>query len=190
MNRSKRDKIVEAADLLFYQKGYEFTSFADIASSVSISRGNFYYHFKTKDDILTAVINRRLDMTDDMLNGWDIKSQNPTERIMSFVHILISNKSKIERYGCPVGTLTTELSKLRHPALEDATRLFSLFKTWLMQQFVALGFEEQSEPMAMHILGRSQGVATLLNAFKDDDFLQNEIRQMQDWLEDQIEKIQ
>ena len=45
-----------AADRLFYRQGYEHTSFADIADAVRISRGNFYYHFKTKDEILDAVI--------------------------------------------------------------------------------------------------------------------------------------
>ena len=50
-----RDHIVEIADQLFYQQGYEHTSFADIAEAVNISRGNFYYHFKAKDEILNAV---------------------------------------------------------------------------------------------------------------------------------------
>ena len=44
---STRQDIVEKADLLFYQHGFENTSFADIADAVGISRGNFYYHFKT-----------------------------------------------------------------------------------------------------------------------------------------------
>ena len=58
-----RDQIVDAADQLFYQQGFEHTSFADIANAVNISRGNFYYHFKTKDDILDAVIDLRLANT-------------------------------------------------------------------------------------------------------------------------------
>ena len=49
-----RDSIVQAADALFYERGFEHTSFADIADAVRISRGNFYYHCKTKDEILTA----------------------------------------------------------------------------------------------------------------------------------------
>ena len=46
-NKSTRDQIVEAADLLFYHQGFEHTSFSDIAGTVKISRGNFYYHFKS-----------------------------------------------------------------------------------------------------------------------------------------------
>lgn len=51
-----RDHIVAAADPLFYRQGFEHTSFAAIADAVQISRGNFYYYFKSKDKILDAVI--------------------------------------------------------------------------------------------------------------------------------------
>ncbi len=64
------DQIAAAADELFYRQRYEHTSFADIASAVHISRGKFYYHFKTKDDILTAVIESRLAATGRLLQQW------------------------------------------------------------------------------------------------------------------------
>ena len=59
--RGTREHIVRAADELFYKQGFEHTSFADVAHAVGISRGNFYYHFKTKDEILAAVIGAEPD---------------------------------------------------------------------------------------------------------------------------------
>lgn len=53
----------------FYESEFEATSFAEIAKAVGISRGNFYHHFKTKDDILDAVIARRTDLACSMLDG-------------------------------------------------------------------------------------------------------------------------
>ena len=67
---STRELIVEKADSLFYEGGFEATSFAEIAAAVGISRGNFYHHFKTKDAILEAVIVRRMERTRAMLDGW------------------------------------------------------------------------------------------------------------------------
>ena len=104
---STRDRIIETADRLFYQQGFEATSFADIASAVGISRGNFYHHFKTKDDILDAVINQRLANTEQMLDHWEVTGNDPAERIRSFIHILIVNGEKIRKFGCPVGTLSS-----------------------------------------------------------------------------------
>ena len=49
-DKKTRDYIIEAADRLVYRQGFEHTSFTDIADAVGISRGNFYYHFKSRDD--------------------------------------------------------------------------------------------------------------------------------------------
>lgn len=183
---STRDRIIETADHLFYQQGFEATSFADIAAAVGISRGNFYHHFKTKDDILDAVINQRLANTEQMLDRWEVSGNDPADRIRSFIHILIVNGDKIRKFGCPVGTLSSELAKLNHAAQSDAAGLFTLFRTWLCRQFVALGFGRQSDGLAMHVLARSQGVATLANAFDDEGFLKSEVDLMCDWLDQQI----
>lgn len=177
-----RNHIVEAADRLFYRQGYEHTSFSDIADAVRISRGNFYYHFRTKDEILDAVIDRRLANTRNMLERWEAEGNDPAERIRSFIRILIANWDDIKLYGCPVGTLSTELAKLDHAAQGEANRLFTLFRTWLRRQFTLLGREADSDALAMHLLARSQGVAMLANAFRDEDFVRQEVDGMCDWV--------
>src|SRR5262245_26745390 len=93
--RTTHEQIVEAADELFYRRGYENTSFADIADVVQISRGNFYYHFKSKDDILDAVIRLRLANTKRMLAQWESEGEHPADRIRSFIHMLTANQAKI-----------------------------------------------------------------------------------------------
>lgn len=180
-----RDQIVDAADQLFYQKGFEHTSFADIANAVNISRGNFYYHFKTKNDILDAVIDLRLANTQRMLEQWQQQGDLPRDRVRCFIHILIANQSKILLYGCPVGTLTSELAKLDHAALDKASSVFSLFRGWLTQQFSALGMADNADALAMHVLARSQGIATLASAFNDKDFINHEVNQLCLWLDNQ-----
>ncbi len=49
-----RQRIVEAANRLFYHKGYNQTSFSDVVEAAGVPRGNIYYYFKTKDEILEA----------------------------------------------------------------------------------------------------------------------------------------
>jgi TetR/AcrR family transcriptional repressor of nem operon len=186
-NKTTRDHIIEAADQLFYRQGFEHTSFANIADAVQISRGNFYYHFKTKDEILDAVIHLRLANTRMMLEKWEIEGKQPADRIRSFIHILIGNRAKIKRYGCPVGTLCTELAKLNHASQTEANKLFTLFRTWLRRQFTLLGRKHDADELAMHLLARSQGVATLANAFYDEKFIKLEVKQLDDWLDSYVE---
>lgn len=183
MNASAtREQIIEAADRLFYRQGYEHTSFTDIADAVHISRGNFYYHFKTKDEILNAVIETRLARTRTMLERWENEGKDPVDCILSFIHMLIANRADIKRFGCPVGTLKSELAKLNHASQDEANKLFTLFRVWLRRQFTLLGQETSADALAMHLLARSQGVATLASAFHDDKFIKEEVRLMHEWL--------
>jgi len=187
--RTTREQIVEAADSLFYQQGFEHTSFADIADAVQISRGNFYYHFKTKDEILDAVINLRLANTRKMLDQWEVAGETPKDRIQNFINILIMNRAKIKKFGCPVGTLCTELNKLNHESQTDANKLFTLFRTWLRRQFKLLGREADADELAMHVLARSQGVATLASAYGDEKFLKHEVKLLTDWLQECVKSV-
>lgn len=181
---STRETIVDTADRLFYERGFDFTSFADIAGAVEISRGNFYHHFKSKDEILAAVIENRVARTRAMLAAWEAASDEPLERLRSFAHILIVNGRKIKMHGCPVGTLCTELAKLEHPARKDANGLFALFRDWLRDQFVALGLARDADSLALHLLSRSQGIAVLANTFADDAFVKREVADLDRWLDD------
>jgi AcrR family transcriptional regulator len=181
-NTLTRDRIVDKADQLFYEQGFEHTSFAQIAEALGISRGNFYYHFKTKDEILDAVISHRLMRTNSMLDNWELEGETPTDRIRRFINILVMNRAKIKRFGCPVGTLCTELAKLNHPAKGHANELFTLFRTWLRRQFEQLNRNDDADELALHLLAFSQGVATLSSAFQDEKFLQNGVSRLDDWL--------
>lgn len=184
--QTTKERIIDAADDLFYQKGYEFTSFADIADEVNISRGNFYHHFKTKDDILGAVISHRMNKTKKMLKEWEDESKDAEGRIRCFIHILIANYAKIKLYGCPVGTLTTELAKLDHASQEDANQIFTLFRKWLSKQFKELGLKKEADSLAMHLLALSQGVATMATAFPSEAYVKQEVNHMNEWLRQQI----
>ncbi|MBN8648483.1 MAG: TetR/AcrR family transcriptional regulator [Caulobacterales bacterium] len=183
-----RDKIINIADKFFYEKGFENTSFADIAANLNISRGNFYHHFKTKDEILDEVIKQRLKNTQNMVDNWDLENENPAARLKTFVKILIRNQSKIMEFGCPVGTLCTELSKLNHKAQNDANELFILFQTWMVRQFNQIEIYENANKHAMHLLMRTQGMAVIANAFRDENFVQTEVDNACSWIDEIIEK--
>ncbi|MFZ5733407.1 MAG: TetR/AcrR family transcriptional regulator [Pseudomonadota bacterium] len=181
-----KTRIVGAADDLFYRQGFDHTSFADIADAVRISRGNFYFHFKTKDQILDAVIGRRMEASRQRLESYE-RGCGPADAIRKFINIVIDNKSDIKRFGCPLGTLSGELSKLDHASRTQAVKLLALFREWLRAKFTELGFGEEADDYAMHVLAWSQGVATLTNAFRDDRFIRREVEQINAWLDMQLE---
>ncbi len=54
----RRNELMDAAEQLFVEKGFEHTSASDIIRKVGVAQGTFYYYFESKDDILNAVIDR------------------------------------------------------------------------------------------------------------------------------------
>lgn len=188
--QTTRADIIEAADQLFYQRGYEHTSFADIANEVKISRGNFYHHFKSKDEILDAVIELRLAKTQKMLDRWENEADTPADCIRSYIHIVITNQTKIKLYGCPVGTLSTELAKLNHASKAEANRIFTLFRGWLRKHFVLLGHKAAADELAMRVVAWSQGIATMANAFRDQKFVNHEVAYMDAWLDSYTKRVE
>lgn len=177
-----REQIVRAADDLFYRRGFEHTSFADIARSVEISKGNIYYHFKTMAEVLHAVIEARLQARREILRQWESEEPTARGRIERYIDIVAVNAPDIEQYGCPVGTLTTELAKLSHPCRDEAVEIMTLFRTWLRDQFRQLGRPTDADDLAMHVLAASQGIATLSNAYQDQTFVQRELTELRTWL--------
>lgn len=57
----RKNEILDAAGILFTEKGYENTSVTDIMNAVGIAKGTLYHHYKSKEDILNALIKRQTD---------------------------------------------------------------------------------------------------------------------------------
>ncbi len=178
-----RRRIVSAADDLFYRRGFEHTSFTDIADAASIPRGNFYYYFKTKDDILSAVIQQRSQDIKNMLAQWDEEFSSPHDRLKREVKMIVNSQEKIKEHGCPLGSLCLELSKLQHMQQYSANEMFEIFRDWNARQFSLLGYEQEANQLALHLLARIQGIATILNAYEDQAFLEHEVALLDDWID-------
>lgn len=87
-----------------------------------------------------------------MLDGWHAEGAGPRERILSFIHMLITNRAKIMAFGCPAGTLSSEFAKLDHVA-----EIFGLFRDWLTGEFRAPGAGDRVDALALYLLSWSQG---------------------------------
>jgi TetR/AcrR family transcriptional repressor of nem operon len=178
-----RQRIVNAARNLFYHQGYLATSFTDIARTADIPRGNFYYYYKTKDELLSDVINSRVDILRTQLDEWDQTLDEPKARLSSFLSLLLRNEEEIVRYGCPLGTLNCEMSKTDTAHMSRAIALFEVALAWLAHQFCALGYADESPMLAMHLFGGLQGAAILSQAYRNTRFLHYEIQTIKEWLQ-------
>jgi len=179
---TNRDKIVQAADQLFYVNGYNQTSFSDIAEETGIPRGNFYYYFKTKDDILTAVLDYRSGLINEMLESCEQHSTEPREQLLYLVEILNREEDNIINYGCPIGTMNSELSKSSINLQQQVAVLFETLRVWIEKKLSDTGFSHRAQALSMEILSRLQGTTVLANVYHDVEFLRRSAKQHRQWL--------
>jgi AcrR family transcriptional regulator len=178
-----RAEIIACAKDLFYHRGYAATSFSDIVDAAGVYRGNIYHYFKTKDEILEAVVTQRLQEFRAVQGEWERQCRDPRDRLMAFVEMIVQNENDLVRFGCPIGTLNTELGKGRRDLQHSAKALFDLFRDWLARQFVALGRQAEAASLALHLLGRAQGISLIAHVYQDAAVLEREVATLREWLD-------
>jgi AcrR family transcriptional regulator len=178
-----RQRIIEAANRLFYHKGYNQTSFSDVVEAAGVPRGNIYYYFKTKDEILEQAIAYRLARIRVMLEGWSGSYRTPVERLHRFVDILQNSAEAIMRYGCPMGSLNTELGKDQAVLQAQAEQLFSVFENWLTDQFAELGYAGRARELALRLMAQGQGISVIAHVHSDPAFLERERLHLRRWID-------
>ena len=179
-----RQQLVTEVDQLLYHRGFHAMSFADIAKQCGVSKGNLYYYFKTKEALLQAVIEFRVSQIKLMLKQWEEEFQTPIERLKRYAKIVEIEADNVVQYGCPMGSLNTELAKVE-PELQKIARLqLDIFKHWLKKQFKQLGAGARSEQLTMSLMARTQGISIMAQAFHDNKFITKELSQVMQWLDE------
>lgn len=181
---ANRQRIVDAADHLFYSRGYNQTSFSDISDETGIPRGNFYYYFKTKEDILAAVVDARLVEFRAMLKSCEEATSDPLQRLHALTRFPLQQEAQVLQYGCPIGSLSSELVKEQDTEISQArlTAVFDLLKSWIEEQLNKLGQSSRGADIAKDLLAKMQGIILIANVYKDAPFLHRSIDDLQSWL--------
>src|SRR6201989_1242800 len=113
-----RQRLVESARYLFWERGFAGTSMADLLAHAEVNSGSFYHFFESKEALLREVLNGYLHSRPPMLVAPAFaQTDEPVERIFA---ILAGYRGRILqtecRYGCPLGRLALEIDPDNRPA--------------------------------------------------------------------------
>jgi TetR/AcrR family transcriptional regulator, transcriptional repressor for nem operon len=106
-----RNRIVESALYLFWLRGYAATTVAEILERAAANPGSFYFLFKTKEDLLLAVLDLYIQTLNSVvINPVLEKIQDPVDRVFGVLDFYRQNLIKTDcTYGCPIGRLALEI---------------------------------------------------------------------------------
>jgi AcrR family transcriptional regulator len=180
--RSKRDRLVDAATELIYRQGIEITTLADIAGAAEVPLGNVYYYFKTKDEIIDAVVQSHLHIIRATLAAIEANHRTPKARLKALVKVLVGEQDAIAEYGCPQGSLCSEVNKRGSGSDHFAADLMRVPLTWVEEQFRLMGRRDANE-LAVTLIATYQGAALLSNTLGDPTLMVRESRRLGRWID-------
>jgi TetR/AcrR family transcriptional regulator, transcriptional repressor for nem operon len=113
-----RDRLIDSARYLFWERGYAGTSMADLLDHARVNSGSFYHFFESKEALLREVLEGYLFALRPMIvDPAFAKTDDPVERIFA---ILAGYRERIlatdSKYGCPLGRLALEIDPENRPA--------------------------------------------------------------------------
>ena len=127
----RRAEIMDAAMLLFMEKGYANTTTQDIVDKVNISRGLLYYHFKNKEDILYCLVERYSEkLLRDIHVIVNDDDKTAIEKIRAFIDATIISTDNVSAEGTELQKTVDlkenryMLDKLSHKLIEKLTIYF------------------------------------------------------------------
>jgi AcrR family transcriptional regulator len=177
----KRERLIAAACDLFYRQGIAATTLAHIAEAAEVPVGNMYYYFKTKDDIVAAVVEARTEEIRSATAAVQRRHGSPKARLKALVALLAESRDRIADHGCPLGTLCTELANQPGQSPSLTAPLMQTLLDWAEQQFHAMG-RRDARDLALELVISYEGSALLTNALAQPELMAHEARRLEKWI--------
>jgi TetR/AcrR family transcriptional repressor of nem operon len=177
----KRERLVAAAREVLYTRGVEKSTLADIAAAADVPVGNVYYYFKTKDALVSAVVEDYRGAIGDLGARLSLE-QDPASRLKALLAVLAAHRERLASYGCPVGSLNAELAKRDDDLRTEAGAILAGQVDWAQSQFQEMGRDDDRE-LAVALIAAWEGVVLLAAALRDPQLISTEISRLGRWID-------
>ncbi|WP_319530375.1 helix-turn-helix domain-containing protein [uncultured Cohaesibacter sp.] len=168
-----RERIIDAANRLFYQEGIRAVSVDAVAEKAGVTKKTLYYHFKSKDDLITAYLTSRdqpnLALYEEWFDTADGQIEDKVEAI--FVHLARSARHSKWR-GCGFLRTAAELANMPgHPAMKVGAAHKKKFESWLAGRLSEAQIP-RPEAIARQIILLLDGAFSIMLVHRDPDYIE------------------
>jgi AcrR family transcriptional regulator len=177
----KRERLIASATELVYREGLERPTLAEIAEAADVPAGNVYYYFKTKDELIEAVVEARATQVRALLDALG-RRRTPAARLKALARNWLDASDTVAGHGCPLGSLSVELTDHGNDLAAQAERLFADLIDWATEQFRELGCRDARD-QAIGLISTVQGAALVSSTFHDPEILVSQVRRLERWID-------
>ncbi len=178
----KRTKIIEAAEKLFFNKGYENTKMQEIADDLKIAKGTLYIYFQSKQDLYLAILAKGLNIMNDGFNKAINKGKTGWEKLkligMSFLEFCNNNPGYADFLFKVESRISEEFFNKKVQSVKEYDDQNKRTQAIFMET-MRLGFEDKSlrldiNPMKLGILLSLLSSAMIEHVIRATDFLKKQ----------------
>lgn len=112
-----RTRLLDAALNVFRARGYTATRVEDICAAAGLTKGSFFHHFKTKDELAIAAAGRWTEVTGELFRNADYHTpEDPVDRVLGYIEFRKQLlRGSLAEYTCLLGTLIQEVYDTNPP---------------------------------------------------------------------------
>lgn len=189
MTLDTRERIVRAAMGLFWEKGYQSTSMAELFTRAEVNSGSFYHFFPGKQDVLLAVLGAYRDGIGAMLlqPAW-AGVADPIERVFALLdryRMLIVQTGCT--YGCPIGSIALELHEPDPAVRELLAANFTAWSQAIEAELVSAGerlpAQVDRRALAEFALTTMEGGVMLTRTHRDVAYFDRAVQQLRSYID-------
>jgi AcrR family transcriptional regulator len=168
-----RQRIIDAAMKLFYAEGIGRVSVDAVAAKAGVTKRTLYYHFDSKDDLITAYLEERDQPNLKQLASWYESAKGGVDEQVAAI---FTNLARVARHpkwrGCGFLRTAAELAAMPgHPALKVGARHKRGFETWLAAELAKSGIESAAD-LAREVVVLLDGAFAITLVHRNPDYIE------------------
>jgi TetR/AcrR family transcriptional regulator, transcriptional repressor for nem operon len=185
-NAATRDRLIESARFLFWERGYAGTSMAELLAHAEVNSGSFYHFFDSKEALLRAVLEQYVELLRPMVvDPAFATASKPLDRIFA---ILAGYRQRILMthctFGCPLGRLALEVDPENAPAHKLIAQNFQgwiqAVRECLVEMKSSLPRATDIDSLATFILVTMEGGVMLSRSYRSVDPYDRAVEQLRE----------
>ncbi|KZL01824.1 putative HTH-type transcriptional regulator TtgW [Pseudovibrio sp. Ad5] len=166
--RTTRDRILDAANKLFYGEGIRAVSVDAVAEKAGITKKTLYYHFKSKDDLVTEYLISRDQPNLEAFATWFDEAEGSAADKTAAIFLRVASNARHPKWkGCGFIRTAAELANMPgHPAVVVGAKHKKAFEAWLAERYTLAGLMEP-EVLARRVVLLMEGAFSSMLIHRD-----------------------
>lgn len=190
-----RNKIMDIAQQMVLDVGLSGTSVDKVIDRAGVTKGTFFYHFKTKHDLAAALIERYADQDEhhfhDAMDKAEQLARDPLQQLLIFVGLFIEMAERLEEPfpGCLYASYCYQSGAISKQSLAQVERMMRFWRQQLTAKIAAVGtaypprIPVEIHQVADHVLTTFEGAFILAKVMKEPKLAAEQLVQCRNYLE-------